>query len=278
MELSIIIVNFNQQEFLRKCLASVYRNAASVDFEVIVVDNHSSDGSVDMIREKFPAVKIIVNSENKGFAAANNQAAKLSAGQFLMFLNSDAEVLAQAIETLLGFIKNCPGSGLVGAKLLNPDGSAQRQGRPLLAFWKSKKPKKVSFLPATAVIMKKELFEKLGGFDEKFFFYNEDLDLGRRILKAGYKIYFVPQARIIHFGGESTRELGKTALVEGYLGGLRYCYKHYPWWVFYFYRLLVAAELGLKKFFSYFKKGMAEKRAAWCEILKRSKNDEKIYQ
>lgn len=282
MELSIIIVNFNRKEYLLKGLGSIFRSLKNPDFEVIVVDNNSSDGSVEAVREKFPAVQIIVNDQNQGFGAANNQAVKEARGEFLMLLNNDTCVLDGAIEKLVNFLRRHPEAGLIGAKLLKPDGSVQKQGRPLWPFWKSSKIRSVSFLPATAVVIKKNLFEKLGGFDEKFFFYNEDLDLCRRIIKTGLRIYFLPDAEVIHHGGQSTQDLGPEAIVEGYLGGLRYCYKHYPKLIFYLYRMVVSWELNLKKLLTspiaLFSRRAKSKRAAWCQILRRAKNDEKIYE
>jgi GT2 family glycosyltransferase len=245
-----------------------------------VVDNHSQDDSVVGVRKNFPEVELIICEQNSGFSQANNLGARCSHGEYLLFLNNDTQVLEGSIKTLLDFLKTHPEAGLVGAKLLNPDGTSQRQGRPLIPFLESTKPLSVGFLPAAAVMMKRELFEKLGGFDENYFFYNEDLDLCQRLRRAGYKIYYLPSSRVIHFGGSSTAQLGQQAMIEGYLGGLRYCYKFYPRSIFYLYRALVGAELRLKLFLLKFKKlsrDLEEKQAAWAEILKRYCSDERIY-
>jgi hypothetical protein len=204
MELSIIIVSYNQQALLKKCLESIYASFPSRQrLEVIVVDNHSLDHTVDMIRADFPQVVLIVNPANDGFAKANNLGLKIARGAKLLLLNNDTVILDNALIDMMAYLDQHPEIGLLGPKLLNRNGSIQAQGSLLgRHFWRSKIPTESTFLRGAALMLRREVFEQVGLLDERFFFYNEDLDYAWRVRKSGYKVVFYPHAEVVHYGGK----------------------------------------------------------------------------
>ncbi|MEJ2507345.1 MAG: glycosyltransferase, partial [Ignavibacteriaceae bacterium] len=233
MDLSIIIVNYNVKEFLQNLLYSIEKASTNITKEVIVVDNASDDGSVNLIKEKFPSVKLIENQSNVGFGIANNQALKMANGEFLLLINPDAVVSEDTFDKMIFFFKKNPDAGLAGCKILNPDGTLQLACRrsfpgPWTSFCKvtglsnlfpgSKlfarynltyldidQTYEVDAISGSFMMMRREVYEKVGGFDEHFFMYGEDLDLSYRIKQAGYKVFYVHTTQIIHYKGESTR-------------------------------------------------------------------------
>ncbi|MDD5043302.1 MAG: glycosyltransferase family 2 protein [Patescibacteria group bacterium] len=230
MDLSIIIVSWNVKNLLQKCLESIYRETKNISFEIFVIDNASTDGSAEMVRNNFPQVKLIVNKKNEGFAKGNNQGIKESHGDFILILNPDTEILDGAIEKTLDFIKSKKDAGIVGCQILNADKTIQPSVRRFPSFWPIfliflKLPKLFSNLSTVSrylatdfnyqsmaeveqvmgafILIKRELFEKVGLFDEKFFIWFEEVDLCKRAQKNGYKVYFAPLGKIIHYGGQS---------------------------------------------------------------------------
>lgn len=241
-ELSIIIVSFNTKELLRECLKSLGDR-----HEVIVVDNASGDGSPEMVEKDFPGVVLIKNEKNLGFARANNQGIKKAKGKYLLLLNSDAQVKSKALEELVKFGEENSGAGVVGARLVNPDGSVQpsvyhfpKLINALKDYWlgkkgayekyapSGKKPVEVEAVTGAAMLIPRRTIEKVGFLDEKYFMYFEDLDYCLRVRKAGFKIYYLPEAEIIHHHGQSAAKVGSQAysyLVESskkYHGWLKY--------------------------------------------------------
>ncbi len=234
--LSIIIVNYNVKEFLQNLLHSIDKSAQNISHEIIVIDNASDDGSVEFLQKNFPSVKLILNKENLGFGKANNIGMKMAAGKYFLLLNPDTLLSENTISEMINFFERTPDAGLAGCKILNPDGSLQlacRRSFPgpwtsfckvtgLSSFFpKSKifarynltyldedKTYEVDAISGSFMVMKKEVYEKAGGFDEDFFMYGEDLDLCYRIQKAGYKVYYVHSTQIIHYKGESTKRSG----------------------------------------------------------------------
>ncbi|NWF50117.1 MAG: glycosyltransferase [Ignavibacteriaceae bacterium] len=233
MDLSIIIVNYNVKEFLQNLLHSIFKAGTNLNYEIIVVDNASDDGSAEIIREQFPAVKLIVNKVNLGFGKANNLAMKIAAGKYLLLLNPDTIVREDTFEKMISFFEKHKEAGLAGCKILNPDGTLQLACRrsfpgPWTSFTKvtglsnlfpksklfarynltylnENETYEVDAISGSFMMMTKEVYDKVGGFDEQFFMYGEDLDLCYRIQKAGYKVYYVPETQIIHYKGESTK-------------------------------------------------------------------------
>ena len=236
MDLSIIIVNYNVKEFLQNLIYSIQKAACNISTEIIIVDNHSEDGSVEFIREKLlplGGIKLIVNKENLGFSKANNIGLTEAKGKYLLLLNPDAVVSEDTFQKMIDFFQSNPDAGLAGCKILSPDGTLQLACRrsfpgPWTAFCKvtglsslfpnnrlfakynltylnENETYEVDAVSGSFMMMTKETYEKVGGLDEEFFMYGEDLDLCYRIQKAGLKVYYVHTTQIIHYKGESTR-------------------------------------------------------------------------
>jgi GT2 family glycosyltransferase len=223
-------------------LASVFDSTKRVGFEVIVVDNGSTDGSVAAVKKNFPSVRVIENGENLGFSKANNRGISQGTGRYCLLLNNDTIAKAGAFDHLVEFMDKNPSCGASGPRLLNEDGSVQRQGGFLGSpFWNASVPRPVQFVTGACFMVRREAISKAGLLDENLYFYNEDLDWCRRIRGAGWKIFFVPQAEVIHLGGYSTRrEISRTMFVEGFRGGLYFCRKHYGLIAYQIYRVALA--------------------------------------
>jgi GT2 family glycosyltransferase len=237
-ELSVIIVNWNSAGFLDKCLESIYRETREVTFEIIVCDNASFDGCDHMLRDKYPEVGFIQLDENRGFARANNIGAAGATGRLLCFLNPDTELRGNAFGTVRDAMNasGAAGTGAAGCRLLNSDLSLQTScvmPFPTIANqlfdiewlkmktfrWRlwginalfqkdSRLPVEVEALSGACMFIKPEVFTAVGGFSEEYFMYSEDVDLCRRIQKAGFRVVYCPNAEIVHHGGGSTQ--GKT--------------------------------------------------------------------
>jgi GT2 family glycosyltransferase len=249
-------VNTNNCRLLEDCLASIYQATHTISFEIIVADNNSTDGSQQMVKDKFPAVRLIENKENLGFIRASNLGLKIAKGRYHMLLNDDTVVKDAALDKMVAFMEQHPEAGACGAKLINIDGTLQRQGGLLgKRFWQATKPVTVDFVIGAALLVRKTVIDKVGIMDENLFFYNDDLDWCKSIRRAGWKIYFLPQAEIIHYGGYSSRRTFNPRLfVEGFKGGLYFARKHYGETAYHLYRLLLTALLCLLLPFHIFKR------------------------
>ncbi len=265
-DLSIIIVSFNSNKLLEACLASIYKNTHKISFEITVVDNASSDGSQEMVKTKFPQVYLIENKENIGFSRANNLGLKNCQARYALLLNNDTIIKNGALDIMVAFMDKSPKAGAVGPKLLNIDGSIQRQGSSLgKKFWLSKKPTSVDFVIGAALMVRKEVIDQIGLMDENLFFYNDDIDWCLSIRKAGWKIYFFPHAEVIHYGGYSSkRTFNRRLFVEGFKGGLYFCRKHYGEPAYNIYRLILGLGLVLVLPFQIINR---EKLKAYLEII-----------
>jgi len=232
--LSVIIVNYNVKEFLQQALNSLQLALSAFTSEVFVVDNASSDGSVEMLRREFPDIKVIENKENTGFAKANNQALRQARGEYITLLNPDTIVHENTFETLVAFMEKTPDAGMAGCKVLNPDGTIQlacRRSFPTpwialtrllgLSYLFPKNPLfgryNLTYLPEDEVaaveaisgsfmMLRRSALRDVGFLDETFFLYGEDLDWCFRVNESGWKIYYFPDAKIIHFKGESSKQ------------------------------------------------------------------------
>ena len=210
LDLSVIIVNYNTADFLGRCLTSVARQT-DVDVEVIVVDNCSKDGSPSFVREHFPWVRLMANDQNLGFSRANNQALKDCSGTYVYFLNPDTELRSGAFKNMVDFMESHPNIGLAGTQLVNPDGSpqssveirypGQRHAKDELKGLKGD----IAWVMGSSMIARLEVLRGVDGFDEHYFLYGEDLDLCLRIRKSGWDIGYIPEAMVIHWGGQSER-------------------------------------------------------------------------
>ena len=235
--------------------------------ETIVVDNASTDGSVAMLRSTFPWVTLIENSTNIGFAGANNQAVPYCHGRYLLLLNSDTVVLPGAFKSLIELLECNPKVGAAGARYLNPDGSLQPSCYPEptlarelwrmfhldrlhaygtypMAEWPVTAPRPVDVVQGAALILRRELLDAMELFDTTYFMYSEEVDLCRRIRQAGWQIWWAPTAAIIHYGGQSTRQVALKMFLQLYQSKILYFRKHHGQAVTWFYKsVLMTATL-----------------------------------
>lgn len=243
MNLSIVIVNWNTKELLARCLESIsgsfLSQAEPVTYEVFVVDNASSDGSARMVTECFPWVKLIENSENVGFARANNQAIDQSAGRYVLLLNSDTEVYPGALETLVQFMEAHPQAGGCGPRLLNADGSLQVSCHPILTpgrefwrlmfldriwrwatydqqHWDASTPRQVEVIKGACFLLRRAALDQVGLLDGQYFMYTEEMDLCYRLLQAGWELWWVPQAKVTHYGEASSKQVAEEMYIQLY--------------------------------------------------------------
>lgn len=247
MNLSVLIVSWNTRELVAQCLDSLAAHPASTPFEILVVDNASTDGTAAMIRERFPAVGLVANRSNAGFAAANNQAIAKSRGRHLLLLNPDTEVRAHALDTMLAFMSSHPQAGAVGARLLNPDRSLQHScsrvptlGRELrrlfhldraereeMVAWPLDEARPVEVLLGACLLLRREALDEVGLLDERYFMYTEEVDLCFRLARAEWALYWLPQAEVVHYGGQSTQQVAGEMLLHLYESKMHFFRKQY---------------------------------------------------
>jgi len=235
-DLSIIIVNWNTRQLLEGCLESIYSAPCRTTFEVWVVDNGSSDGSADMVRSRFPQVRLLLNAENLGYGKANNQAIRESAADTLLLLNSDTVVEPQVLDETLGLLRRRPDLGALGCTLIGADGQVQPSyavrypsGQTVGTFGQQDQDGVIlcALVWGAYLMLKREVVDAIGCFDEDFFMFCEDIDLCWRITEAGWKIGYYPHCTVKHIGGAS-RQLAGTTWCNHYLVSSQYllCLKH----------------------------------------------------
>ena len=251
MDISIIIVNWNAAEFIRACVASIIEHAKDLAYEIIVVDNASPAGDVEIV-EQIPEVKLIKAAKNLGFAGANNLGFQHSCGKYILFLNPDTELKNAALNIMIAGVKNLPDAGAVGCKLLNTDFSIQtsciqtfptilnqlldsdwlRHRWPKSGLWGTEAllsdtsiAAKVEVISGACILMRREVFEAIGFFTEEYFMYAEDLDLCFKAAQAGYSNYYLGEAQIVHHGGKSSNPQWATQMKWKAI--LKFCKKHY---------------------------------------------------
>jgi GT2 family glycosyltransferase len=232
-DLSVVIVSWNTQSMLRDCLASLYNSGVRAALEVFVVDNGSADGSPDMVANEFPAVKLIRNDLNTGFAAANNQALRIATGRHVLLLNSDTLVHDGVIDASIGYMDENPDVGVMGCRVLNADGTVQTTcsrfptlvnlmllttglfkvpglsvaRRYRMDDWQRDDERDVEVVSGCYLLARRSAIEAVGLLDEDFFFFGEETDWCRRFLAHGYAVRFAPVGTITHFGGGSSKSL-----------------------------------------------------------------------
>ena len=254
MKLSIVIVNYNVKYFLEQCLISVQKACKGISSEIFVVDNNSVDGSVKMLREKFKDVILIANTDNKGFSKANNQAIRKSKGEYVLLLNPDTIVEDDTFRKVVLFMDEHPDGGGLGVKMIDGNGKYLPESKrgfpsPEASFYKifglsklfpkskmfskyhlgyldKEKTYSVDVLAGAFMLLRKSVLDKIGLLDESFFMYGEDIDLSYRIVKAGYKNYYYPETRIIHYKGESTKKSSVNYVVIFYKAMVIFAKKH----------------------------------------------------
>ncbi len=252
IDLSVTIVNYNTKDLLKQCIKSIYNTTKEITFEIIVVDNASTDGSVEMLKKEFPDVKVIANKENLFFTRAHNQALRISKGRYLMILNSDTVILDGAFDKIVKFMDEHPECGACGPKLVGPDMKHQWSGEKfptlLYAFfdvlllntifpknpvkskrlqrtWNRNTTTEVDTVSGACMLVRKNVIDKVGILDENFLSYWEEIDWCKRIKDNGWKIFFISDAVIIHFWEISMNKHGKEKKERIFYNSMLYYYK-----------------------------------------------------
>jgi GT2 family glycosyltransferase len=292
---SILIVNFNGLEYLKRCLHSIRRYPPLAPYEIIVVDNGSKDGSPEFVKQHFSDVYLILNQENLGFAAANNRAISQGKGDLLFFLNSDTELLPDSIDPLIECLLKNSRVGIVGPTEQFPTGLSYpticpfpslyniflshtrlrhrfytvKKINPYRHYWEmaqtAKKPISVDWLSGASMMIRRQVLDEIGWFDDAYFFYMEETDLCKRARDAGWEILLVPSARLFHHGGVSTKKApGGLLTLSGVLGELRYFKKHCSFLELILLRELLLFEYSLKALIA---RNKDPRRWAFREVL-----------
>ncbi|WP_144940559.1 glycosyltransferase family 2 protein [Paenibacillus sp. 32O-W] len=288
MDLSIIILNYNTRELTLKALRSVYASRTGYQFEVILIDNASSDSSVEKIREEFPQVQLIENQENVGFAKANNQGMRIATGRYILLLNSDTIVQTDTLEIMVRFMDEHPDVGASGCKVILPDGSldkACRRGFPTpsasfyyafgisklfphvprfnqyqLGYLNPDEEYPVDCLVGAFMLVRRKAIDEVGLLDEQFFMYGEDVDWCYRIKQAGWTNYYYPKTHIIHYKGASSRKKPLKIVYEFHRAMYLFHRKHFRLRYSLPTNLLVYGGIGLKLALAVLKNGLARAR------------------
>ena len=248
MDLSIVIVSYNTRDMLRACLAALPHATGGITAEVWVVDNHSPDDSAGMVAAEFPNVKLIANADNPGFARANNQALRQSKGRHVVILNPDTEAESQSLTRMVWYLDANPDVGAIGPKLLNTDGSLQHNGRPFPTPWREfvghsgmgrwnprvydrkyeygredfDQTWETDQVSGACMMVPRVVMDKVGMLDEDFFMFYEEIEWCWRIRKAGYKVVYLPEARVVHHWMGSVRQQNRAMTARLFKSALTY--------------------------------------------------------
>jgi GT2 family glycosyltransferase len=313
VDLTIVIVSWNVRDLLRRCLQSIFSQAVRRPhagawelgprtIEVIVIDNASIDGSPEMVRAEFPGIRLIANKENRGFTAANNQGLTLSQGRYLLLLNPDTEVRGDALEKMIGTMDEHPEVGGLGPRLLYPDGNLQpsrrrfptfgtalvestvvqewwADNRILRRYYMADVPEDalqpVDWVAGACLLVRREAYQQVGGLDEGFFMYSEELDWCRRLKDAGWEMVFQPAATIVHHEGQSSQQVVPARHIHFQTSKVRYFRKHHGafqgealrWFLLATYLYQMARE-GLKWLVGHKRPLRAERIRAYGQVLR----------
>lgn len=254
MKLSIVIICWNDLRVIGDCLQSIYAGTHATDFEVIVSDNGSIDGSIEYIHKNYPSVRVVENGANLGFAKGNNAGIRASQGEYVLILNPDTIIHDGALDKLVAFADRLPEAGGFGCRVVNRDGTYQVSARlfptiwrywvsalylkGLAEFcrlfvyeeyprWRGETERVIDWQSGCCVMVRGDLLRQLGGFDEQFFYHFEEVDLCRRLWNAGFPILFTPEAVITHLGGQSVSRFPIRFELEKHRSRYRYFYKHF---------------------------------------------------
>jgi GT2 family glycosyltransferase len=253
-QLSIVIICWNDWKVLQNCLRSIFDGTHKTDFEVIVSDNGSTDGSVELVKEKFPAVRVVENRANLGFAKGNNSGIREAHGEYVLILNPDTICHDGSFDRWIEFAQQHPTAGAFGCRVLNPDGTYQESARPFPTLgrslmtalclrplgnltaalmsdryegWKGDTEREIDWQSGCCVMFRGDLLRSLGGFDEQFFYHFEEVDLCHRVWKAGHPIRFTPEVTITHLGGQSVGRFPLRFAIETSRSRYKYFYKYF---------------------------------------------------
>lgn len=280
MDLSVIIVSYNTKDLLKRTIESVIRTVNKIEYEIIVIDNASGDGSCDMVTECFPEVVLIKSEKNEGFACANNKGIKIARGRYVLLLNSDTVVTDKCIEMCINYMDIHSDIGVLGCKVILPDGKldhACKRGFPtpraslsyilkLDKLFKNNKKfgqydmtyvgedeiSEVDAVMGAFMIVRREAILEIGGLDEDFFMYGEDIDWCYRIKEKGYKVVYYPEGEIIHYKGSSSKKRRFMTVYEFHRAMYIFYNKHYKGKYNFLVTVLVYAGITLKMILSLF--------------------------
>jgi GT2 family glycosyltransferase len=247
---SVVIVNWNTSELLLNCVQSIFEHTDEKNYDIWVVDNASTDNSVEALRAKYPEVKLIASQKNLGFAGGNNLALEKISGKYALLLNTDTLVKPNAFDHLLSFMENNPGVGAVGPYLLNPDGSMQISCYPFptlfrefwrmfhfdlaypigtyqMSAWDLQCNRQVDSIQGACMLVRKAALDQIGFFDSSYFMYTEEIDLCYRLHQAGWSLFWIPEAKVVHFGGQSTRKVASKMFLSLYQTKVQFFRKHH---------------------------------------------------
>ncbi len=254
LDLSVVIVSWNSRNDLHRCLGSLQEPRSEAKREIIVVDNDSSDGTVAYLQQEYPGVRVIANNTNRGFAAANNQAFAVAGGRYILLLNPDTLVHAGALDALVGFMDEHPEAAAAGPLLRNEDGTRQLTGVRFPSNWNilvealfldrlfpgtrifgrhkeayadEREPREVEYVQGSCMIVRSDVVAKVGGLDEKFFMYFEEVDWCKRMRDAGWKVYVCPDAVITHFANAELGHYDERRLTHYHRSLVLFYRKHY---------------------------------------------------
>ena len=302
LDLSIVIVNWNVRDLLRRCLHSILADLQTCRFEIIVVDNASTDGSVEMVHQEFPQVRLIASEVNLGYTGGNNRGIAASQGRYILLLNPDTEVVGDALPTMVAYMDAHPDVGALGPQLLNPDGSVQSSrrrfptlgtalvestviqqwwpdNRILRRYYVQDRPddaiSEVDWVTGACILLRRQAVEQVGPLDDAFFMYSEELDWCRRARDAGWKVVYLPTARVIHHEGKSSEQVMPLRHIRFQRSKIHYFRKHHGRWagtLLHAFLLLNYAYLlvveSLKWLVGHKRELRAERVRAYSEVLR----------
>ncbi len=255
MYLSNIIVNYNNSDVLNDCLESIYKTVDGIEFEIIVIDNSLKDNGIESIKKKFPEIKLIKNNKNVGFSRANNQAFKISEGDILLFLNPDIVLAEGAVTNMVTYLKSHKEIGVLGPKILNMDETLQYSCRSFPYVWTGlfnryslitklfpnnyfttkylltdfdhNDVREVDWVSGSCMMISKDIFKKVGSFDENYFLFNEDVDLCKNMINIGHKTVYYPFAKVYHRITSSNNKVDPNIIIKRHIGMSYYFKKHH---------------------------------------------------
>lgn len=264
MKLSVVIVSWNVKDLLAGCLESLYADPLMPEHEILVVDNASTDATIQMLNQQYPQVRVLESENNIGFAAANNWGIRECTGDYILLLNPDTEVKRGALAALLEYLSSNPGVGAVGPRINNPDGGLQLSCSPVptlqseflrlyhlpgmrhdgyyeMQNWDQREPHPTDILLGACIMLPRVALDQVGLMDEEYFMYTEETDLCFRLKRAGWNLFWVPSAQIIHYGGQSTKQAARDMFLRLYQSKTLFFRKNYGAIPVMIYKLLLAS-------------------------------------
>lgn len=276
IDLSIVIVNYNAKKFLNDCFSSVFNTIRRINYEVIVIDNNSSDNSVEFIKRNYHNVKLIINNNNVGYAKANNQGIKIAQGNFILLLNPDTVVFDKSIHKMVYYIKKNINIGILGCRVMNPGNKLQWDscgkfltpltlflkqsaiekcfpysrflGQRLMRYWKRNSSRLIDWVSGVCMLIRRQTIENIGMLDVRFFAYMEDMDFCRRATKKNWQVYFIHDAKILHNLSISWKQRSEKHLFTSLTSESRYFEKYYGKLGMLFFKLLYLCGSYLRFF------------------------------